>query len=87
MKTEELQIVVVQSGWVFVGKTKDALDSSYVTLSGASCIRVWGTKAGLGELAYRGPQKETILDKCGTVRVPRTSVVAVILCDKSVWPK
>lgn len=70
------QIVAADRGWVFVG------DASWdgagnVTLGNASVVRRWGTKKGLGELALGGATSTTVLDLCGTVRVPSGSVVAV----------
>lgn len=79
----EKRIVIVQSGWVFVGDYE--LDDC-VRLTNASCIRVWGTTAGLGQLALKGPQKNTVLDFTGVVDVPLTSVVATLRCNPEVWP-
>jgi hypothetical protein len=85
MKKIEKRIVVVQAGWVFVGEYfyDDVLKC--VRLTNASCIRVWGTTAGLGQLALKGKQKETVLDFAGVVDVPLSSVVATVMCDPEVW--
>lgn len=77
-------IVVVQQGWVFVG-TK-AVCEGIVTLTSAACIRSWGTTRGIGELALRGPTKETVLDPCGTVEVPEHAVHFCIPVDATKWP-
>lgn len=70
------QIVIGERGWVWVGNvTRDGGD--YV-LADASCIRVWGTTNGLGELATKGKQSKTVLDPCGTVRVPELAVIGRI---------
>lgn len=67
------QIVIGERGWVWVGDvTRDGGD--YV-LSNASVIRAWGTTAGLGELATKGKRDKTMLDPCGTVRVPELAVI------------
>ena len=70
------QIVVGERGWVFVG-TVTRIGGDYV-LADASVIRVWGTTNGLGELAIKGKQSKTILDPCGTVRIPELAVIARI---------
>ena len=46
-----------------------------------SVIRVWGTTAGLGEIALKGPTKDTVLDFAGTVDVPHSKVLSVIYCS------
>lgn len=79
------RIVIVQSGWVFIGEYELDRELNCVRLTDASCIRVWGTTAGLGQLALKGVQKETVLDYAGVVDVPVGSVVATLLCDKEAW--
>lgn len=55
------QIVVLQRGWVVVGKmTKEG---NACVLTEASVIRRWGTTGGLPELAEKGPLTETKLEK------------------------
>ena len=60
--------------------------SNAITLANADCIRRWGTSAGIGELALKGPLLETKLDPAGTVTVPRTSIIALIDASESSWP-
>lgn len=71
-------ILVLQSGFVFVGVIKEW--NASVVLTEAACIRKWGTTDGLGQLALRGPTKETVLDACGTLTVPKTSVIFAMAC-------
>jgi len=71
----ERQIVVADRGFVFVGNAATD-DAGTVTLTNASVIRRWGTTKGLGQLAMSGKTDKTVLDACGTVRVPAGSVVA-----------
>jgi hypothetical protein len=74
-------IVVVESGWVFLAEdVVDAGDSW--KLNDASVIRVWGTTAGLGEIAIKGATKDTILDYCGYPTVPKSKVLFFIPCSK-----
>lgn len=79
------QIVIAQRGWVFVGEVERSGDD--VIITNAKCIRRWGTTSGLGQLAANGPQKATVLDDMGTVRLHQLAVVASIDCDEArKWP-
>jgi len=70
------QIVIGERGWVWVGDVRRE-DGDYI-LTNASVIRIWGTTNGLGELAIKGKQSKTVLDPCGTVRVPELAVIGRI---------
>lgn len=78
-------IVVADAGWVFLAdKMTDikVLGSlAAFQLENASVIRVWGTTAGLGEIALKGPTKDTVLDFAGMVDVPHSKVLSVIYCS------
>jgi hypothetical protein len=76
------QIIIGERGWVFVGDV--ARDGGDYILSNASVIRVWGTKNGIGQLAKEGKQPSTILDPCGTVRIPELAVIARLDVEKGV---
>lgn len=79
-----IRIVILQRGWVCVGKyIKSSNDEC--RLESASVIRVWGTTKGLGEIAINGPTKETKLDKCGTVRFHPLAEVASVDCNATKW--
>jgi len=78
MEKQKRKIVIAVSGFVFVGIY--AREDGMVKLTDASCIRVWGTTAGLGQLAVQGKQKDTVFDYCGCVGIPVGSVVAEIDC-------
>ena len=73
------QIVVCQRGWVMYGYVGQYGDELVITQ--AKNIRVWGTTAGLGELAKNGPTASTKLDDYGTVRVHVLAVVLRIDAD------
>jgi len=66
------QIVVIDNGFVDVGDV--TIEGDFVRIDNAKSIRVWGTKAGLGELRT-GPRKETKVDDVGVVLVPFGRVV------------
>lgn len=76
------RIVVIKERWCLIGEWHDAAKGKPAYLTDASCIRVWGTTAGLGELAMSGPTKETKLDFCGTVVIEPDSVLFSLLCTK-----
>lgn len=71
------KIVVVQSGFVFVGDVESDTAKG-VVLVNAAVVRVWGTEKGLGQLAVEGRQSGTVLDLCGTVEIPRHAILALI---------
>ncbi len=75
------RIVVLQRGWVVVGRWHE--DGDDITLTDASTIRRWGTTKGLGELVD-GPLADTILDQVGTVRAHRLGLVLTV--DAAGWP-
>lgn len=75
------QIVVVESGFVFLATDVEEQDNAF-KLKDASVIRVWGTTAGLGEIALKGPTKETVLDFCGNPTVLKSKVLFFIPCKK-----
>lgn len=71
------RIVVIESGWVFIGVWHSANEVLRIPahLTEAACIRRWGTTAGLGQLALNGPTDETILDPCGIVIFDNPSAI------------
>ena len=76
--------MVLQRGWVIVGRvTEDHTDETVI--ENAAVIRRWGTSQGLGELASKGPQTNTRLDDCPTVRVHPLTVVMSMDVDKTNW--
>jgi hypothetical protein len=74
------KIVVLQRGWVFVGEWSE--DGDMVTLNEASCIRIWGSTKGLGELALTGPTSKTVLDPTGKIHFHILTTVVVLDTDK-----
>lgn len=80
-----VKIVVLQRGWVVIGRVDPEDDTSdIVTLTDASVIRVWGTTKGLGELVD-GPTSKTVLDPAGTIRAHRLTTVFTIDADDDAW--
>jgi hypothetical protein len=79
------QIIVIKLGWVLVGEVSE--DDTTLTVVKASNIRLWGTKNGLGQLAFEGPTKETKLDKIGRAVIERDAVLFRIDCEEKPWQK
>jgi len=74
------EIVVVISGWVLIGDVVEEPDR--LVIHDAGVIRVWGTTAGLGEIALHGPSTSTIIDPCGMAIVLNPVVVMRIPCKE-----
>lgn len=80
------RIVVIQAGWVFVGR-EIYDDGAKVKFIDSRCIRVWGTTMGLGELALSGPTSSTVLEPSGKLEVPISSVLFRLDVDETKWAK
>jgi hypothetical protein len=77
-----IQIVVLDRGFVFVGRVTRTETEMYI--DDARCIRKWGTEHGLGQLAD-GPLPETVLDAKCTVRPQLKAVMFTIDCVQHKW--
>ena len=82
--SEDIQIVVLDRGFVYIGNVKENPTTGMYVISNAHNIRVWGTTKGLGELV-NGPTSKTVLDKVGTVRVFAKAITSVIDVDCKKW--
>jgi len=71
------QIIIAPYEFVFIGEPAPPVREGFLTFTNASCIRVWGTTKGLGEIALCGPTPKTILDPCGTLHVPQDKVILI----------
>lgn len=80
-----IKIVVLQRGWVMIGRWSEKGDMC--SLDDAHIIRRWGTTNGLGELALEGKKSNTKLDKAGHVDFHRLTIVATIDCKADLWDK
>jgi len=80
----DIKIVVLQRGWVYIGrfsKNKEGL----CKLENAFCIRTWGTTKGLQELV-NGATNSTILDKCeGVIEFDWLTVIHTISVKEEKW--
>lgn len=81
--TGDYKIVVLQRGWVLVGKFERT--GTDCKLHNASVIRNWGTSKGLGELV-NGPTPSTKLDKCnGLVEFDSLTMVLSVAVSEEKW--
>ncbi len=80
-----IKIVILQRGWIFVGKLKQ--EGQRCTLTSAKNIRTWGTTKGLGEIAEGGPTSSTKLDDVNDVVFHEMTAIATIDCNKNSWSK
>lgn len=81
--TGDIKIVVLQRGWVYVGRF--SRNGNDCMLTNASCIRRWGTTKGLQELV-NGVTSDTVLDKCeGVVEFDWLTVVHTITVNPEKW--
>ncbi len=69
----KIQIVVLQRGWVAIGRFSQVKEQCHLT--SAYIIRTWGTSNGLGELANEGKKTNTKLDKCADLHFHEMTVV------------
>lgn len=79
----EHAIVVCDRGFVLYGLVER--DGHNVIIDNCGCIRRWGTKEGLGELAFGGPTDKTIIDWQPTTMVHELQVVQCITCLGKPW--
>jgi len=79
-----IKIVILPRGWNMIGYFSK--EGTACKLEKAAVIRRWGTTAGLGELALKGPLSNTILDKCPLpVEFHELNVIATLCCSEDVW--
>lgn len=78
-------IAVLQRGWVVVGDYSQTGDIARMT--GTAVVRRWGTTAGLGELAEKGPRQNTVLDACPPVSFHIREAVMLMECAPDAWRK
>ena len=82
-------IFVCKDGWVYVARVKfndNEYDSLFITTDKFAVIRKWGTSKGLGELAEKGPLRETILEsEPEGVQIARMDIKRQIPCNEKNW--
>lgn len=78
-----IRIVILQRGWVAIGKLYQK--GLNCRLEKSSIIRKWGTSKGLGELANEGKKSETVLDYAGDIEFHKLTEVANLKVNESLW--
>ena len=70
MNTKNLgiKIAVADNGFIYIGDV--VVDDVYYIITRCANVRKSGTERGLGQIAFDGPTKETVLDYSPNVLVP-----------------
>ena len=79
-----IKIAIIDNGFAYVGRVTE--EDHYYIIIGCSNIRKTGTTKGFGQLAFGGPNKETLLDPCPPVMVPKGRLCHFIDCA-DLWKK
>lgn len=69
-------IVVLSHGFVYAGDV--SLVGEELVIGRPLNVRQWGTTKGLGQLAVEGPQKDTVLDRCGNIYAPKLALIHIM---------
>jgi len=81
-----IKIVVIERGFVYVGRVEIDSESNDVTIRGARSLIRWGSSQHLGELVS-GPLENTKLGAPCTVLVRERQVVHMIEVSSDGWNK
>ena len=84
MEMGEIQIAVLERGFVYVGYFES--DGTTVTIRSARAVIRWGTSAHLGEL-QAGPLENTKLGQACTVRCLASQVIYCVEVNQDDWKK
>lgn len=94
MSFGDMHTIVYDEKHVELVNEKAGLDGgsiAYYVVNRACIVRDWGAPKGLGQLATRGPQKETHLDAiCDGIQIPVCNVYGIWTCNEQhadVWRK
>jgi hypothetical protein len=79
-----IKIVVIERGFVYVGRVEVGCDTGDVTIRGARSLIRWGSSQHLGELV-NGPLENTKLGAPCTVLVRGAQVVHMIEVNNDGW--
>jgi len=84
-----MTLFVLREGFVVVGDaTQDTSDWMVWTLKRCAIVRRWGTTAGFGELAMKGPLPETILDPLPDGwQISKADIKMSGPCNEKKWAK
>jgi hypothetical protein len=83
LPTGNIKIVILQRGWVKVGRFYQ--DGASCRLENCATIRNWGATKGLGEIAQNGPTTKTVLDPEPTCRFHELTAICTVDCVEEKW--
>ena len=84
VKSDDIRIVILQRGWVFVGRYSETKNGCVLT--NAKNYRRQQSGKGFGYVAKEGPSESCELDPCEMpVRFHPLTVIATIDCDGEKW--
>ena len=83
-KSDDIRIVILQRGWVFIGRYSET--EKGCVLTNAKNYRYQGSKKDFGYVAENGPSAECKLDPCNLpVRFHPMTVIATLDCEMEKW--
>lgn len=80
-----IKIVIVDNGFIYIGEVVQ--DGGYYVITRCANVRKSGTERGLGQIAFDGPTKETVLDYSPNVLVPVARVCHFMEVAEDKWKK
>ena len=85
-KSEDIRIVILQRGWVFIGRYSQS--GNECMLTDAKNYRYQGGKQGFGFVANNGPSSDCKLDPCELpIKFHPLTVIATLDCNGDKWTK
>lgn len=80
-------ILVMERGFVLFARIRPhPEDFLFLLGNDVATVRRWGTTAGLGELASKGPLPQTVLDPEGdSIELRKTAIYRIIPCSEEAW--
>mgnify|MGYP001575072467 CR=1 FL=1 len=84
----KINIYVMEERWVIVGAVAErSACGTRTKLGKAAVVCIWGTTAGLGQLAREGPTSATTLHWEDGVEIHERYIMRVIPCNNKAWAK
>ena len=84
-KSDDIRIVILQRGWVFVGRYAQVNENECV-LTDAKNYRYQKSGQGFGYVAKYGPTPDCKLDPCELpVRFNPMTIIATLDCEGNKW--
>lgn len=83
LNDKDIRIII--QPWGFVLLAEYYRKGPLVILKNSYMIANWGTKEALGELALKGPTKNTVLYKEGENEMHHIMIIRTIKCNNKVW--